>query len=424
MKFDTIAVHGGHQPDKDTHSRAVPIYQTTSYVFDDSKHAADLFGLNQAGNIYTRIGNPTTAVLEERIAMLDNGVGALATASGHSAIMLACLNILNSGDELVASSALYGGTYSLFANTFKKLGITAHFVSSNNPEDFEKAITDKTKLIFAETIGNPALNVLDFEKIAEVAHKHNIPFVLDNTVATPYMFKPFEHGVDIAVYSATKFLGGHGTSMAGLIVDSGKFDWSNSGKFDDFSEPDPSYHGLKYSETFGSSAFIIKARIQMLRDMGPAISPFNSFLILQGLETLHLRMQRHCENAQKVADFLSKHPCVSWVNYPGLKENESNETAQKYFKNGFGALIGFGIKGGQEAGIKFIDNVKLLSHLANIGDAKTLVIHPASTTHSQLSEADRLKAGVKDDFVRLSIGIEDVDDIIKDIEQALLISQQ
>jgi O-acetylhomoserine (thiol)-lyase len=424
MNFDTIAIHGGHIPDCETHSRAVPIYQTASYAFEDSQHAADLFGLKKAGNIYTRIGNPTTDVLEKRIAMLDGGIGALATASGHSAILIACLNIAKPGDEIVASSALYGGTYNLFAYTFKRLGIKVNFVTTDNPQDFEKAINEKTRLVYLETIGNPKLNVPDFEAIAEVAHKNGIPLFIDNTVATPYLFKPIEYGADIVLYSATKFLGGHGTSMGGLIVDSGKFNWAASGKFSEFTEPDPSYHGLKYVEAVGESAFIIKARIQLLRDYGACISPFNSFLILQGLETLHLRMQRHCENALKVAEFLKGHKYVNWVNYPGLKEHTSCENAQKYLKKGQSAIIGFGINGGKQAGIKFIDNVKLLSHLANIGDAKSLVIHPASTTHQQLSDEAKISTGVTDDFIRLSIGIEDIDDIINDIDIALEASQR
>lgn len=419
MKFDTIAIHGGQEVDSDTHSRAVPIYQTTSYVFQDSQHAADLFSLKKSGNIYTRLMNPTTDVLEKRIAMLEGGVGALAVASGQAATTLACLNIAKSGDEIVASSSLYGGTYTLFSNTFAKMGIKVNFVNSDNPEDFEKAITDKTRLIFAESIGNPKLQVLDFEKLADVAHKHNIPLILDNTVATPYLFRPSDYGADITVYSATKFLGGHGTSICGLIVDSGKFNWAQSDKFPELTEPDPSYHGITYTKEFGQAAYIVKARTQLLRDLGPALSPFNAFLILQGIETLHLRIERHCSNALKVAKFLNEHKNVNWVNYPGLENHPSYKTAQKYLPKGQGAIIGFGIKGGMQAGIKFIDNVKLLSHLANIGDAKSLVIHPASTTHQQLTEEERISTGVTEDFIRLSIGIEDPDDIIADIDQAL-----
>lgn len=442
MKFDTLALHGGQEVDPSTHSRAVPIYQTTSYVFEDSKDAADLFGLKKFGNIYTRLMNPTTDVLEKRVALLDGGVGAVAVASGQSAITLACLNITNSGDEIISTSALYGGTYNLFSHTFPKMGIKVKFVDSNNPKDFEKAITDKTKLIFVESIGNPKLNISDFEKLAEVAHRNKIPLIVDNTVPTPYLCRPIEHGADIVVYSATKFLGGHGTSIGGLIVDSGKFNWvtgsriqdndpstySNnsvsSGKFPDLTEPDPSYHGVIYTEAFKELAYIIKVRIQLLRDMGPAISPFNSFLILQGIETLPLRMQRHCENALKVAEFLKGNKYVNWVNYPGLKDNPNYELAQKYMPKGQSAIIGFGIKGSLEAGVKFIDNLKLLSHLANIGDAKSLVIHPASTTHQQLQPKERLSTGVTDDFIRLSVGLEDIDDIIQDITQALEASQK
>lgn len=421
MNFNTIAVHGGQEADSATHSRAVPIYQTSSYLFENSQHAADLFNLEKEGNIYTRISNPTTAVLENRIALLENGVGAVATASGQAAITIACLNIAGGGDEIVSSSALYGGTHTLFASTFAKLGIKVNFINSDNPEDYEKAITPKTKLLYTESIGNPKLNISDIEKLAAVAHKYGIPLIVDNTVATPYLLRPFDFGADIVVHSATKFLGGHGTSIGGLIVDSGRFDWTKSDKFDCLTKPDQSYHGIVYTDTFKEKAYITKARTQLLRDLGPAISPFNSFLILQGIETLHLRMQRHCENALKVAEFLSNHKCVSWVNYSGLKTSSYYDLAQKYLPKGQGALIGFGIKGGKQAGIKFIDNVKLLSHLANIGDAKTLVIHPASTTHQQLSPEERISSGVTEDFIRLSIGIEDVDDIINDIDRALTI---
>lgn len=402
MKFNTLALHGGQEPDPTTNSRAVPIYQTTSYVFNDVEHAADLFALKKFGNIYTRLMNPTTDVLEKRIALLEGGVGALAVASGQSAITLAVLNIAKPGDEIISTTGLYGGTYNLFSQTLTRLGIIVKFVNSDDPGDFEKEITEKTRLIYAETIGNPKLNVLDIEKFASVAHKHGLPLIVDNTVPTPYILRPIEHGADIVVHSATKFLGGHGTCIGGLIVDSGRFDWAGSGRFTELTEPDASYHGVVYSRDFGNLAYIIKARVQLLRDIGPAISPFNSFLLLQGIETLPLRMQRHQENAQKVAEFLKSHPNVSWVNYPGIA-----------------ALVGFGIKGGKEAGIRFINSVKLLSHLANIGDAKTLVIHPASTTHQQLSDDEKAATGVTDDFIRLSIGLEDVDDIIEDINQAL-----
>lgn len=419
MKFDTIALHGGQEPDPVTHSRAVPIYQTTSYTFDDSQHAADLFGLKKFGNIYTRLMNPTTDVLEKRIALLEGGIGALAVASGQAAITLAILNIAKPGDEIVSSSALYGGTYNLFAHTLSRLGIKTIFVDSNNPDDFDKAITKNTKLVYTETIGNPKLNIVDIEKLSRIAHKNHVPLIVDNTVPTPYLFKPFEYGADIIVHSATKFIGGHGTSIGGLIVDSGNFDWFGASTFPDLTLPDPSYHGVIYTRDFGKAAYIIRARVQLLRDMGPAISPFNSFMLLQGLETLHIRMQRHSENALKVAKFLKNHKQVSWVNYPGLEDHPDYKLAQRYLPKGQGAIIGFGIKGGKYSGIKFIDNVKLLSHLANIGDAKSLVIHPASTTHQQLTEEEKLSTGVTDDFIRLSIGIEDVDDIIADIDQAL-----
>ncbi|MFH1390494.1 MAG: homocysteine synthase [Candidatus Margulisiibacteriota bacterium] len=419
-KDETILLHAGQVVDSDTGSRAVPIYQTTSYVFKDSEHAANLFGLKEFGNIYTRLMNPTTDVLEKRVAALDGGVAALAVASGQSAITLAILNIAKSGDEIVSADNLYGGTYTLFANTFAKFGIKVTFVDSSDPENFRKAITPKTKAIYAETIGNPKLNVTDLEKLAKVAHDNEIPLIVDNT-ATPYLVKPIAHGADIVVYSATKFIGGHGTSLGGVIVDSGKFNWEN-GKFPLITDPDPSYHGLKFVEALrpmGNIAYIIKARVTLLRDLGPALSPFNAFLLIQGLETLHLRIERHCQNALVVAKFLEKHPKVSWVNYPGLDSSKEKKLAEKYLKRGAGAIIGFGIKGGLEAGKKFINSVKLFSHLANIGDAKSLVIHPASTTHSQLSEQEQVATGVTPDFIRLSIGIENVDDIIADIDHAL-----
>lgn len=419
MKLNTIALHGGQEADPTTNSRAVPIYQTSSYVFNSPEHAANLFGLKEFGNIYTRLMNPTTDVLEKRVAQLEGGVGALATASGQAAITYAILNIAKAGDEIVSSTALYGGTYNLFTHTLSRLGIKAILVDSDDPADFDKVITEKTRLIYAETIGNPKLNVLDVERLANVAHKHNIPLVVDNTVPTPYLLRPIEHGADIVVHSATKFLGGHGTSIGGIIVDGGKFDWAAAGKFSELTEPDPSYHGVSYTGSFGNLAYIIKARVQLLRDIGAAISPFNAFLILQGIETLHLRVQRHSENALKVAQFLQSHEKVSWVSYPGLESHKHNELAQKYLLGGQGAIIGFGIKGGKEAGIRFINNIKLLSHLANIGDAKSLVIHPASTTHQQLSDEEKLTSGVTDDFIRLSIGIEDAEDIIADINQAL-----
>jgi O-acetylhomoserine (thiol)-lyase len=374
--------------------------------------------LKEFGNIYTRIMNPTWAVLEERVAALEGGVGALATASGQAAETLAVLNIARAGEQIVSSASLYGGTYNLFHYTLPKMGIEATFVDPSEPGDFRKAITPKTRLIFAETLGNPKNDMLDIEAVARVAHDAGIPLMIDNTVATPYLCRPFEWGADIVVHSLTKFLGGHGTSIGGIIVDSGKFDWAN-GKFRELVEPDPTYHNLKFVETFGNLAYILKARVQLLRDLGPALSPFNAFQILQGIETLSLRMQRHCDNAQKVAQFLEDHPAVTWVNYPGLASHPTHALAKKYLQHGFGAIVGFGIKGGSQAGIKFINAVKLLSHLANIGDAKSLVIHPASTTHQQLTPAEQLETGVTEDFIRLSIGLETIEDIIADIDQAL-----
>ena len=420
LKVETLALHGGQEPDPTTGSRAVPIYQTTSYQFKSTDHAANLFGLKEFGNIYTRLMNPTTDVLEKRIALLDGGVGALAVASGQSAITLALLNITQAGDEIVSADNLYGGTYNLFHYTFPRLGVKVKFVPSNDLSAFQKAITAKTKTIYAESIGNPKLDVADLEGIASVAHKNGIPFVLDNTVS-PYLLRPIDHGVDIVVYSATKFIGGHGTSLGGLIVDSGKFDWTN-GKFPLIAEPEPSYHGINFVEALkplGNIAYIIKARVTLLRDLGPALSPFNSFLFLQGLETLPLRIIRHSENALHVAKYLKKHSKASWVNYPGLDDSPEKERVKKYLAKGAGAILGFGIKGGLEAGKKFIDSLELISHLANVGDAKSLAIHPATTTHQQLSPEEQLSTGVTPDFIRLSIGIEHIDDIIADIEQAL-----
>jgi O-acetylhomoserine (thiol)-lyase len=420
LKIETLALHGGQESDPTTGSRAVPIYQTTSYQFRDTEHAAALFGLTEFGNIYTRLMNPTTDVLEKRIALLDGGVGALAVASGQSAITLALLNIAQAGDEVVSADNLYGGTYNLFHYTFRRLGIKVNFVKSNDLKALEKAITPKTKAVYAESIGNPKLDVADLEGIAKVAHKHGIVFVLDNTVS-PYILRPIDHGVDIVVYSATKFIGGHGTSLGGLIVDSGKFDWT-SGKFPLIADPEPSYHGLNFVEALkpmGNIAYIMKARVTLLRDLGPALSPFNSFLFLQGLETLHLRMARHSENALAVALHLEKHPKVSWVNYPGLPSSPEKARAKKYLPKGAGAILGFGIKGGSDAGKKFINSLQLISHLANVGDAKSLAIHPASTTHQQLSPEEQLATGVTPDFIRLSIGIEHIDDILTDIDQAL-----
>lgn len=427
---ETLALHAGHVPDPATKARAVPIYQTTSYVFDNSEHAARLFALEEFGNIYTRIMNPTTDVLEKRLAAMEGGVGALAVASGQAAITLAVLNITRAGQNIVSTSFLYGGTYNLFQHTLSKMGIEVRFVDSSDPANVAAAIDENTRLVYMESIGNPKNNVDDFEAIAKVAHDAGIPFVVDNTVS-PFIFRPFDYGADIIVYSLTKFLGGHGTSIGGAIVDSGRFNWSN-GKFPEFTEPDPSYHGLVFWEPFGlhdkavvrGAAYIIRARVSLLRDLGPCISPFNSFQILQGIETLHLRMPRHCENALAVAQWLEQHPAVTWVNYPGLPSHPSHERAKKYLRKGFGAIIGFGIKGGLEAGKKLIDNVKLFSHLANIGDAKSLIIHPASTTHQQLSPEEQLATGVTPDFIRLSIGLEHVDDIIADLDQALVASQR
>jgi O-acetylhomoserine (thiol)-lyase len=419
-KLETLAVHAGQEADPTTGSRAVPIYQTASYVFKSTDHAADLFALKEFGNIYTRLMNPTTDVLEKRVAALEGGAAALAVASGSAAITYSILNIAQAGDEIVSGDNLYGGTYTLFHNTLKRLGITVKFVDSSDPKNFEKAITSKTKALYAETIGNPKLDVLDIAAAAEVAHKHGLPLIVDNTVA-PLLVRPIDHGADIVVYSATKFLGGHGTSLGGIIVDSGRFNWEN-GKFPLITDPDPSYHGVKFVDALrpiGNIAYIMKIRVVLLRDTGACLSPFNAFLILQGIETLHLRIPRHSENALKVAQFLKNHPKVAWVNYPGLSDSPQAAKAKKYLPNGAGAILGFGIKGGLEAGKKFINSVKLLSHLANIGDAKSLVIHPASTTHQQLSEDERTATGVTADFIRLSVGIENVEDILADIDQAL-----
>jgi O-acetylhomoserine (thiol)-lyase len=417
--FETLSLHAGQETaDSATNARAVPIYQTTSYVFDSPEHAADLFGLRQFGNIYTRIMNPTQDAFERRIAALEGGVGALATASGQSAETLAILNIAGAGDEIISSASLYGGTYNLFHYTLPKLGITVRFVDSRDPENFRPAINERTKAIFAETIGNPRLDTLDIQAVADIAHENGIPLILDNTLPTPYLVQPFKYGCDIVVHSATKFIGGHGTAIGGVIVDSGKFDWTN-GRFPSFTEPDPSYHGLRYVEALGSLAYIIKARVQLLRDIGPAIAPLNSFLFLQGLETLPLRMERHSQNALRIAEFLEGHPSVDWVLYPGLKSHPQHEQAAKYHTHGYGAILGFGIKGGLEAGKQLIRHVELFSHLANVGDAKSLIIHPASTTHSQLTPEEQFETGVTSDFVRLSVGLETVDDLIDDLDQAL-----
>ncbi|MDD5262436.1 MAG: O-acetylhomoserine aminocarboxypropyltransferase/cysteine synthase [Methylacidiphilales bacterium] len=426
--LETTALHAGQTPDSATGSRAVPIYQTASYVFKDTDQAANRFALKEFGNIYTRITNPTNDVFEQRVAAIEGGSGALAVASGQSAETLALLAITQVGDEIVSANNLYGGTYQLFHYTLPKLGRTVRFVDSRNPEAFRKAITPKTRALYAETIGNPKLDVPDFEALAKIAHEAGIPLVVDNTVGVG-LVRPFDYGADIIVSSATKYIGGHGTSIGGVIVDSGKFKWNN-GKFPEFTEPDPSYHGLKYWDALsnvpglGNVAFILKVRVTLLRDIGPALSPFNAFLFLQGLETLPLRQRQHSSNALEVARHLKSHPLVSWVAYSGLPDDPSHQVASKYLKSGFGGLVGFGIKGGLETGKKFINSVKLLSHLANIGDAKSLVIHPASTTHQQLTPEEQSETGVTPDYVRLSIGLENVEDIKADIDQALAASQQ
>ncbi|MBB6636177.1 homocysteine synthase [Cohnella thailandensis] len=423
LSLETLAVHAGQQIDPTTNSRAVPIYQTSSYGFRDTEHAANLFALKEFGNIYTRIMNPTSDVFEQRIAALEGGAAALAVSSGQAAITYSILNIAQAGDEIVSSTNLYGGTYNLFAITLPKLGIHVKFVDSSDPDNFRAAITDKTKALYAETIGNPKGDVLDIQAVADIAHEHGIPLIADSTFSTPYLTRPIEFGADIVVHSATKFIGGHGTSIGGVVVDSGKFDWKASGKFPGLTTPDPSYHGVVYTEAVGPIAYIIKMRVQLLRDMGAALSPFNSFLFLQGLETLHLRMERHSSNALAVAKFLQEHAAVEWVSYPGLPNHPSHELAKKYLPKGQGAILTFGIKGGLEAGKKVINSVQLFSHLANVGDSKSLIIHPASTTHQQLSEEEQLSAGVTPGLIRLSIGTEGIDDILYDLDQALAASQ-
>ncbi len=414
----TIAVHGGQSGDPTTKARAVPIYQTTSYLFDSTEHAAKLFALQETGNIYTRIMNPTNDVLEQRVALLEGGKAGLALASGMAAITLSILNISRPGDEIVSSSQLYGGTYTLFSSTLARMGVKVHLIDSTDPNNYAACVNDKTKAFFGETLGNPSLDVLDIEPIAQIAHESNVPLIVDGTATTPILCRPIDFGADIVINSLTKFMGGHGTSIGGLIVDAGNFDWTK-GKFPDFTTPDPTYNGLVYSDAFGEIAYALKARVHLLRDIGPALSPFNAFLTLQGLESLHVRMERHSANALAVARFLSTHERVSWVSYPGLKNDRSHRLAQKYLSKGASALVGFGIKGGYDAAVTFIESVKLLSHLANIGDAKSLVVHPASTTHQQLNPEERASAGLSDDFIRLSVGIEDVADIIEDIGQAL-----
>ncbi|NMO97251.1 homocysteine synthase [Paenibacillus lemnae] len=424
LAIETLAVHAGQEIDPTTMSRAVPLYQTTSYGFRDSDHAANLFSLKEFGNIYTRIMNPTTDVFEQRIAALEGGAAALATASGQAAITFSILNIAGAGDEIVSSSSLYGGTYNLFSNTLAKLGIKVHFVDSSDPENFRQYINENTKALYAETIGNPQGNILDVEAVAAIAHENGIPLIVDNTFPSPYLLRPIEHGADIVVHSATKFIGGHGTSIGGIIVDGGNFDWAKSGKFPGLTQPDPSYHGVVYTDAVGPIAYIIKARVQLLRDIGASISPFNSWMLLQGLETLHLRMERHSENAKKVAEYLEKHEAVEWVSYAGLASHPSYELAQKYLPKGQGAILTFGIKGGSEAGRKVIENVQLFSHLANVGDSKSLIIHPASTTHQQLTAEEQVSAGVNPELLRISVGTESIDDILYDLEQALAASQK
>ena len=417
--FSTLQVHGGQKPDSATGSRAVPIYQTTSYCFESVEHGADLFALKTDGHIYSRISNPTVAVFEERMALLEGGVGAVAFASGMGAINAAILNILQAGDEIVAAPTIYGGTFNLLANMLPKLGIKTHFVNPDDPESFRRAINDKTRLVYAETIGNPGINLIDIEKIADIAHEAKIPFMLDNTFGTPYLIKVFDYGVDIVVHSATKFIGGHGTTLGGVVVDSGNFDWIGSGKFPCLTEPDESYHGLNYAKDCGKSAYATKLLAQYLRDTGACLSAQSAFNLLIGLETLSLRIERHVENTKKITEFLNDHQQVSWVNYPGLKDNKYYELGQKYLPNGAGSIFTFGIKGGLEAGIKFIESLQIFSHLANVADAKSLVIHPASTTHAQLNEEEQKLAGVTPDMIRISVGIEVVDDLIWDLNQAL-----
>ncbi|MDX2162840.1 MAG: O-acetylhomoserine aminocarboxypropyltransferase/cysteine synthase family protein [bacterium] len=421
--FDTLALHAGYTPESTTRARAVPIYQTTSYQFRDTDHAAALFALQEPGNIYTRIMNPTTDVFEQRIAALEGGIGALATASGQFAETLTVLTLANAGDEIISTAALYGGTYTLFSQSLRRIGITTHFVQGTNAADFEALINDKTRLIYLETIGNPKLEIPDFEAITALAKAHGLPVVVDNTFGTPYLFQPFKWGVNISLHSTTKWIGGHGLSIGGVIVDGGTFDWKASGRHSGIVEPEPAYHGAVLADVLGAAAFIGRARVVGLRDFGGSQAPFNAWLNIIGLETLSLRMQKHVSNAAAVAKYLSEHPAVEWVNYPGLPSHPSYERAQKYMPNGAGAVLGFGIKGGRAAGRTFIDNLKVFSHLANVGDARSLAIHPASTTHSQLSETEQVATGVTPDYVRLAVGIEDINDIVWDLDQALTVAQ-
>ncbi|HBR02131.1 MAG TPA: homocysteine synthase [Ruminiclostridium sp.] len=418
-RFDTLQVHAGQTPDPATGSRAVPIYQTSSYVFNSIEHAANLFSLKETGNIYTRIMNPTNDVFEQRMAALEGGVGALALASGQAAITCAILTIAQAGDEIVAAGTLYGGTFTLFSNTLSRMGIETIFVDPDDPENFRRAITGKTRALYFETIGNPVINIVDIEGLAKIAHENGIPLICDNTFGTPYLIRPIEFGVDIVIHSATKFIGGHGTSIGGVIVDSGKFDWASSGKFPGLTEPDESYHGIRYVQDVGPAAYITKARVNLLRDTGACLSPFNAFLFIQGLETLSLRVERHVANTKKIVEFLSKHEKVQWVNYPSLPNNKYHGLAEKYLPKGAGSIFTFGIKGGLEAGKNFIESLEIFSHLANVADAKSLVIHPASTTHAQLNEEEQRLAGVTPDMIRVSVGIEDPDDLVEDLNQAL-----
>jgi O-acetylhomoserine (thiol)-lyase len=421
LGFATRSLHAGHTPDESSRARAVPIYQSTSFTFKDSKHAASLFALQEFGNIYSRIMNPTQDVFEQRVASLEGGIAALALSSGQAAQFLALTSLAGLGDEIVSATTLYGGTYTQLDVSFRRLGIDVKFVEPDNPENFRKAITPKTRAIYAETLANPRMNILDIEAVAKIAHEAGVPLVIDNTMASPYLCRPIEHGADIVVHSATKFLGGHGTSIGGVIVDSGKFPWSD--KYPAITKPSPGYHGMVFSEVFGNLAYIIKVRVEGLRDFGPCMSPFNAFLFIQGVETLNLRMERHSKNAQMVAEWLTKNPAVTWVKYPGLKSSPYYTLAQKYMPAGQGSIVTFGIKGGSDAGSKLIDNAKIFSHLANLGDAKSLIIHPASTTHQQLTDAQQEEAGVTKDLVRISVGIEDVDDLIWDLDQAITASQ-
>lgn len=424
LKFETLQLHAGQTPDPVTHSVAVPIYQTTSYAFDSTEHAENLFGLKENGNIYTRIMNPTSDVLEKRMAALEGGVGALAVASGSAAITLTIMTIAQAGDEIVAASTLYGGTFNLLDATLPKFGIKTTFVDPDDPANFEAAVNENTKAIYIESLGNPSINIVDVEAVAKIAHDHKIPLIIDNTFATPYLFRALDFGADIVVYSATKFIGGHGTTIGGVIVDGGTFDWAGSGKFPEFTEPDESYHGIVYTRDAGEAAFITKARVQMLRDTGACISPFNSFLLLQGLETLSLRLDRHVENTRRVIDFLSGHPAVTWVNYPDQTDSKYHALAKKYFPRGTGSIFTFGIKGGIEAARRFIDHIQIFTHLANVADAKSLVIHPATTTHQQLSGDALLAAGITEDMIRVSIGLENAGDLIGALDDALQLSQK